>query len=222
MATIELKAADGHVLSAYEVRPEGAGAAVVIIQEIFGVNPHIRSVVDRYAAHGYHVVAPALFDRAERGVELEYTPEGVQEGLALRGRIPWEDTMADVAAAVERVSATGPVAVIGYCFGGSVAWRAAHSLPVAAAVGYYGGAIAEFIDEEPRVPVMLHFGSEDQSIPPSVAEEVRRRHPRVEVHVYEGAGHGFNCDARESFAPEAAALAERRTLEFLARSGVNP
>ena len=222
MAKIDLKAADGHELGAYEVHPDGARAAVVIVQEIFGVNPHIRSVVDRYAARGYHAVAPAIFDRAERGVELEYTAEGVQEGIAIRGRIPWEETMADVAAAVERATATGPVAVVGYCFGGSVAWRAAHSLPVSAAVGYYGGAIAEFIDEDPKVPVMLHFGADDQAIPLTIAEEVRERYPQVEVFVYEGAGHGFNCDARESYAPGAAALAQERTLDFLARAGVRP
>ncbi len=222
MAMIELKAADGHGLGAYEVHPEGARASVVIVQEIFGVNPHIRSVVDRYAALGYHTLAPAIFDRAERGVELEYTPEGIQEGIALRARIPWEDTMSDVAAAVERASTSGPVAVVGYCFGGSVAWRAAHALPVAGAVGYYGGAIAEFIDEDPKVPVMLHFGADDQAIPLTIAEEVQRRYPEVEVYVYEGAGHGFNCDARESYAPDAAELARERTLQFLARVGVTP
>lgn len=212
---IEIKASDGHELSAYERCPEGATAAVVIVQEIFGVNPHIRSVVDRYADAGYHAIAPATFDRAERGVELEYDAEGVEKGKELAMGLGMENAMLDVAAAVAHVSSTGPVGVIGYCFGGSVAWFAAAQLPIAAAVGYYGGAILSALASAPKVPTMLHFGELDAGIPLDGVATIQPAYPDVPVHVYEGADHGFNCDARASFHAEAADLARSRTMEFL-------
>ncbi|MDH4278255.1 MAG: dienelactone hydrolase family protein [Acidimicrobiia bacterium] len=216
-AMTQLTASDGHQLDAYEVDPDGATAVVVIVQEIFGVNSHIRSVVDRYASFGYRAIAPAMFDRVERGVELGYDAEGVEQGRALRQKLSWDDSVLDVAAAVEHVSGTGPVAVIGYCYGGSMAWLAAASLPIAAAVGYYGGQIVDFIDRTPRVPTMLHFGALDHAIPLGGVRAVAERHPEVIVHIYDDAGHGFSCDVRGSYHPEAAALAEERTREFLAR-----
>ncbi len=214
MAT--LLTVDGHELDAYEVHPEGAVASVVIIQEIFGVNAHIRSVVDRYAALGFRAIAPALFDRTERGVELDYDSEGVERGRDLRAALEWDHSVSDMAAAVAHVGATGPVAAIGYCYGGSLAWLAAHSLPIAAAVGYYGGQVREFIDKAPQVPTMLHFGALDQAIPLDGVQEVADRHLDVPVHVYEQAGHGFSCDVRGSFHPDSADLALQRTLAFLA------
>lgn len=217
---IQLTASDGHVLDAYEVRPDGATSAIVIVQEIFGVNAHIRSVVDRYAALGYHAVAPALFDRVRKGVELGYDAAGVAEGRELAGAIRFGPAMTDVAAAVEHASATGPVAVIGYCFGGSVAWLAACDLPVAAAVGYYGGQIRDHNDRTPVAPTMLHFGALDHGIPLESVEEIAAAHPEVVVHVYENAEHGFACDARGSYHAESAALALERTLAFLAEHGV--
>ena len=159
-----LTAADGHAFDNYEVHADGATASIVIVQEIFGVNPHIRSVVDRYAAMGYRVIAPALFDRTQRGVELDYTADGVAEGKKLRAELDWDDSMLDVAAAVDAVATTGPVGVIGYCYGGSIAWLAASTLPIAGAVGYYGGQIHDFRGKAPAVPVMLHFGAMDKSI----------------------------------------------------------
>lgn len=211
----QLIATDGHRLDAYEVNPDGASAAVVIVQEIFGVNAHIRSVVDRYASFGYRAIAPAMFDRVERGVELDYDAADVEQGIALRQKLSWDDSVLDVAAAVEHVSDTGAVAVVGYCYGGSMAWLAAASLPIGAAVGYYGGQVVDFIDRTPQVPTMLHFGAVDHAISVDDVRMVAERHPDVAVHIYDDAGHGFNCDARGSYHPEAAALAEERTREFL-------
>ena len=219
---IRLTAGDGHELDAYEAGPADAAAGIVIVQEIFGVNAHIRDVVDRYAALGYRAVAPALFDRLERGLELAYTEENVTRGRAMRGAIDWDDTVRDVGAAVAHLAPGGPVGVVGYCYGGSLAWLAAHSLPVAAAVGYYGGQIIQFLDRAPQAPVLLHFGEVDYMIPLSDVEEIRRAHPTVPVHVYPGADHGFNCDARDSYHPEAAPQALERTLAFLADAGVRP
>lgn len=217
---IQLTAGDGHSLDAYEVRPDGASSAIVIVQEIFGVNPHIRSLVDRYAALGYHAVAPALFDRVRKGVELDYDAAGVTEGRELAGAIRFGPAMTDVAAAVEHASATGPVAVIGYCFGGSVAWLAACDLPIAAAVGYYGGQIRDHNDRTPKAPTMLHFGALDHAIPLEAVAEITAAHPDVTVHVYDDAEHGFACDARASYHAESAALALERTLAFLGEHDV--
>lgn len=212
---IELTAADGHELSAYEQHPTGATAAIVIVQEIFGVNSHIRSVVDRYAEAGYHAIAPATFDRAERGVELDYNAEGVEKGKELAMGLGMENALTDVAAAVAHVSSTGPVGVVGYCFGGSVAWLAAAQLPITAAVGYYGGAILGALDSIPQAATMLHFGALDAGIPLDGVAKIQPAHPDVAVHIYEGADHGFNCDVRASFNAEAAELARQRTMEFL-------
>jgi carboxymethylenebutenolidase len=219
---IQLHADDGHTLDAYEVHPDGAVASVVIIQEIFGVNTHIRSVVDRYASFGYRVIAPALFDRVERGVELDYDAEGIQAGREMAMAVRWEPAMDDVAAAVAHVAPTGPVAVVGYCFGGSMAWLAAGELPVAAAVGYYGGPIHEFVDRAPRAPTMLHFGALDHAIPLDHVDAIRSEHPLVPVHVYAGAHHGFSCDVRGSHHALSAAIALGRTVEFLVANGVAP
>ncbi|MEO6652896.1 MAG: dienelactone hydrolase family protein [Ilumatobacteraceae bacterium] len=210
-----LQASDGHRADAYESHPDGATATIVVVQEIFGVNAHIRSVVDRFASFGYRAIAPALFDRVEPGVELAYDAAGIERGRALATAIRWEPAMLDVAAAVDHVADTGPVAVIGYCFGGSLAWLSASELPIAAAVGYYGGQVVEFIDRTPAVPTMLHFGALDQGIPLDDVAAIADAHPSVPVHVYDGAQHGFNCDARASYHPRSAAIALGRTLEFL-------
>ena len=214
---LELKAADGHRLGAYLARPEGpARAGLVVCQEIFGVNGHIREVADGFAAEGYLTIAPCLFDRVRPSVELGYNADDVAEGRALRGEISWDQVVADVAAAVEAASEAGKVGVVGYCWGGSVAWLAACRLPVAAAVGYYGGQIYEHRDESPGCPVMLHFGEKDAMIPQDQVEAVGALHPAVEIFTYP-AGHGFNCRPRGDFHPESAALALERTLAFLAR-----
>ena len=215
-----LTASDGHTLDAYEMQPDGATASIVVIQEIFGVNEHIRSVADGFAAQGYHVIAPAMFDRVERGVELGYTAEGVEAGRGLAGQLDGEQSMLDVIAAVAHVAGTGPVGIVGYCYGGTVAWLAAGAAPVAAAVGFYGGGIHGNRDKAPAVPVMLHFGALDAHIPLDGVKEVGVMYPDVEIHVYENADHGFNCDVRASSHPESAAVALERTLAFFRANSV--
>ncbi|MCB0993981.1 MAG: dienelactone hydrolase family protein [Acidimicrobiales bacterium] len=217
-----LTAADGHSFDAYEVHPDGARATIVVIQEIFGVNPHIRSLVDRFAELGYRAIAPAVFDRVERGVELGYDAEGVAAGRALADQVKWDPVMTDVAATVEHVGGTGPVGIVGFCFGGSVAWLAANRLPVTAAVSYYGGQVHQLIDQAPKVPTMLHFGELDGAIPLEHVDAIATAHPESPVHVYEGAQHGFACDARGSYSALPAAIAWGRSLGFFVSNGVKP
>lgn len=215
---IELKASDGFTFGAYETRPEGKPrGGIVLIQEIFGVNEHIRAVADDYAAEGYLVVAPAIFDRAERGVELAYDKPNMDRGVALRGQIPTEKTLLDVAAAVEALKGAGRVAIVGYCYGGSLAWLGAARIPgLAAAVGYYGGMIAKHLDEKPACPVMLHFGEKDQGIPLTDVEKIRAAvdPTKVEVFTYP-AGHAFNRMGEPPYEPHSAMLAKMRTLKLL-------
>lgn len=219
--TITLTAADGHQFSAYHRPVENSRGSLVVIQEIFGVNPHIRSVVDRYADAGISAIAPAVFDRVERGVELGYDGEAMGAGMALAARLDGDEVMADVAATIDFMAGDGgPVGIVGFCFGGTVAWKAAAVQPVAAAVGYYGGGIHSLIDLEPKAPVLLHFGALDAHIPVASVREVAAHHPEVTVHIYDDADHGFNCDARASYHADSAALARNRTLEFLAANGI--
>lgn len=215
--TIELKAADGHKLSAYRAEPQGKPrGAVVVVQEIFGVNGHIKAVADGFAADGYVAVAPAFFDRAKRGVDLGYTQADIDAGRAVVQQLQWKDTMADVAAALDNLKFAGKVAIIGYCWGGTVAWvAAARSNGIACAVPYYGGGIADMADEMPKVPVMFHWGETDHAIPLDAVKKIEAAHPKCLSHVYKGAGHGFNCDHRGSYHAESAKIARGRTLEFL-------
>jgi len=191
----------------------------VVVQEIFGVNSHIRGAADSYAADGYRAVAPALFDRAERGVELDYDPADRDKAIALRKAIPIDAMLRDVAATAVALASAGKVGIVGYCLGGSLAWLTATRLPgFAAAVGYYGGMIAAHINEAPRCPVMLHFGEEDCGIPMSDVAKIRAATDpaRVQVFTYSGAGHAFNRDDSPAAWNEAAAkLARERTLAFL-------
>jgi carboxymethylenebutenolidase len=213
---IELTAGDGFKLAAYRADPAGgAVGGLVIIQEIFGVNHHIRAVADRFAALGYVALAPALFDRVERGVELGYDDAAIETGRALRSRVPLDDTLRDVAAAVAALAGSGRIGVIGYCWGGSLAFLSATRLAgIAGAVGYYGAMIAAHAGEMPKVPVMLHFGDHDPGIPMSDVEKVIATRPEVSVFIYP-AGHGFSCDERGSFDPASHEAARRRTLAFL-------
>jgi len=191
---------------------------VVVIQEIFGVNPHIREVADGYAADGYYAVAPQIFDRVQRGVELGYGADDMQQGIALAfQKLDPALALLDLQAAIDRASVHGKVGVVGYCFGGLMTWRAACELQgVGAAVAYYGGGIAGETGRSPRCPVMMHFGDRDAHIPLTDVEKVRAAHPEVEIHVY-AADHGFNCNHRASHDAAAAALAKSRTLDFFAR-----
>jgi carboxymethylenebutenolidase len=214
--TIQLTAADGHKLACYASQPKGKPrGGLVIVQEIFGVNRHMRGVAEGYVADGYSVAMPALFDRVELGVELGYGDADIARGRELRGKIAWEQVLADVAAAAASLKGAGKLGVVGYCWGGSVTWLSATRLKnFSAAVCYYGGQVAMFADEKANCAVMMHFGDKDQSIPMSDVEKVRAAQKgAAEIHVYP-AGHGFNCEERGSYHAESAKIARDRTLAF--------
>jgi carboxymethylenebutenolidase len=211
---VRLRAKDGHELEGYLCEPEGAPVGgLVLVQEIFGVNAHIREQCEGYARDGFRVIAPAMFDRVERGVELGYDSAGMNRGIELIKPLSAEQYVLDAGAAVEYIGSL-PTGIIGYCFGGSVAWRAADALPVRAAVSYYGSNAVNLLDLRPKCPVMAHFGARDAMIPLEKVQALRERHPEVEVHVY-AADHGFNCDHRRQYDAESAALARSRSLAFL-------
>jgi carboxymethylenebutenolidase len=214
--TVQGTAADGHSFGIYRADPAGAPrGALVIVQEIFGVNSHIRAVCDDYAAQGYVTAAPALFDRVERGVELGYQPDDIAAGRAIREKASFDQALADVETAAGQVAEAGRVGVVGYCWGGTVAWAAATlSHTFAAAVSYYGGGVPDLADEQPNCPVLLHFGEQDHAIPLDGVEKLKKVHPQLPVYIYP-AGHGFNCDQRASYHAESARLAHERTLAFL-------
>ena len=212
---VELEAADGHRLSAYLAEPRGAArGGIVVIQEIFGVTRHIRAVTDQFAQAGYLAIAPALFDRVESNVDVPYSD--MTKGRSYKQAVPVHQAMLDIEAAVERVQ-VGKVGVVGYCWGGTLAYLAAARLPIDAAIAYYGGEIARFLDEAPRVPIMYHFGEKDAHIPASAVAGIKAAQPQGIFHLYP-ADHGFNCTDRASFEPESAALALDRSLEFLSRN----
>jgi carboxymethylenebutenolidase len=217
-----LMARDGHEFNAWISATPGSlrkGAsvrgAVIIAQEIFGVNRHIRRVADDYGAQGYVTIAPCLFDRVRRGIELGYSEKEVQEGRGYRLQIPKEKTMLDLTASLNVVKHAGRVAVVGYCWGGTLAWLAASELPVVCAVSYYGGQIKQYLDKPPRRPVMYHFGEKDPHIPMSDVDRIRAADPDGVFHLYP-ADHGFNCEDRGTYDAASAALARERTLAFLA------
>jgi carboxymethylenebutenolidase len=219
---IKLKAEDGQELGAYIARPTGeAVGALVLVREIFGINAHIRGVADGYARDGFLVVAPALFDRFERGVELKYEGEDMKKASELYQKLNPETALLDIASAYEWAKDSGKgIGVIGYCFGGLMSWLSATrgeklKMQPSCCVGYYPGGIGKVASEEPSCPVMLHFGAKDSHIGMDQVEAVRSAHPAVEIFTYEDADHGFNCDARASYNPSASTLARERTLTFL-------
>ena len=214
--TINLTAEDGHKLSAYHAKPAGTPrGGLVVVQEIFGVNHHIRNVCDQFAADGYEVIAPALFDRVERGFETGYAQADIERGRMVRGKLQIEDAVKDVAAAVTEAQKTGrKVGVVGYCFGGTIAWLAATRIPgVAAASSFYGGGVADAAGEQPKCPVIFHFGETDASIPQEHWDRIKAQHPRIPMHIYP-AGHGFSCDERGSYHEPSARQARQRTIDF--------
>jgi len=215
---IELTAADGFKLAAYRADPAGkARGALVVAQEIFGVNSHIKSVCDGFAAAGYVAIAPALFDRYERGVDIGYTPADIAKGRELKGKTTIDAALRDVAAARDAVSSSGKVGVVGYCWGGYVAWMTASRLPgFACAIPYYGGGILEASREQPKCPLIAHFGERDANIPVAGVRDLAAAHPEAQIYIY-AADHGFNCDQRGSYDAAAAKLARERTLAFLQR-----
>jgi carboxymethylenebutenolidase len=212
---IELTASDKHTLSAYLAEPaKSPRGGIVVVQEIFGVNQHIREVTDNFSKEGYLAIAPALFDRAERNVELGYGPDDRDKGIATRAGVKWEDAIKDIISARNAISEAGKVGIVGYCYGGTVAWLGACKGGFDAASGYYGGGVHENLDLIASCPVELHFGAEDQGIPQENVNLIQTAKPDINIYIYESAGHGFVCDQRPTFHPEAAKLANSRTLDF--------
>jgi carboxymethylenebutenolidase len=222
--TIRIAMGDGFELSAYHVRPEGERrGGLVLVQEIFGVTDHIRELCDEYAADGYEVVSPALFDRVERGVELGYTGADWERAVQIaREQHDWEHGVADAQTCIDWLAAKGgPVFAVGYCFGGSVAWRLAQTSPnLAAASCYYGGYIAaRFAGEAPNCAAICHFGRYDKLVEFAPVEAlIAKQHPTAQIFVYE-AGHGFNSDRRKDYDPASAELARERTLMLFKACG---
>lgn len=214
-----LTTSDQHTLGAYRADPQGSPkGGMVVIQEIFGVNHHIRVMCDRFAEAGYAAVAPAVFDRFAPNFESGYTPDEIAHARSLLGNLNWDNMMVDIAAAVADLKSAGPVGIVGYCMGGTAAFLAACRVPgLSAAVAYYGGQIAKFADEKPKCPLQMHFGEKDESIPMDVVETIKGKQPQAEAYTYADAPHGFSCDDRAAFRKEASDLAYSRTLEFLAK-----
>ncbi|HUO78659.1 MAG TPA: dienelactone hydrolase family protein [Steroidobacteraceae bacterium] len=213
--TVELKAVDGHRLAAWRVTPAGRPrGGIVIVQEIFGVNAHIRAVTEQYAAAGYLAIAPALFDRAERGADVPYAEPAA--GRAIRERLKTEQTLLDLKAAIDAVAAAGKVGMVGYCWGGTMTYVAACHLALAAGVVYYGGGLPRVLDRTPKCPVMFHFAEHDQHVPATDVEQVKKAYPMGHYYLYP-ADHGFNCTDRAAHEPASAKLALDRSLDFLHR-----
>jgi carboxymethylenebutenolidase len=214
MSNLQLRAADGNVFSAYLVKPkETPRGAIVVIQEVFGVTSHIRRVAEIYAAEGYLTIAPALFDRLEKNVDLPYDAQGLERGLALMGQLGDAAVLADVNAAIDAVSHAGGVGMVGYCWGGRVTYLAACRTNIAAGVSYYGGGITQLLAETPRCPMMFHFGERDPWISAEDVAAIRKAYPEGVYHTYP-AGHGFNCTDRPDYDAASARLAFERSVEF--------
>ena len=217
MSHLQLRAADGHTFSSYLARPEGlARGGIVVVQEIFGVTGHIERVADQFAAEGYLAIAPAVFDRQERGVNLAYDEAGIARGVGYMQRADFGHVMTDLQAAIDAVAHAGPVGMVGYCWGGLVTYLAGSRTNIAAGVAYYGGGITRFLEPVPRCPMQFHFGEQDTHIPLSDVEKIRAAFPQGEYHTY-AAGHGFNCTDRASHDAAAAHLAFARTKEFFSK-----
>jgi carboxymethylenebutenolidase len=209
---LELRAADGHPFSAYLAEPASQPrGGIVVIQEIFGVTRHIRAVADQYAAAGYLAIAPALFDRLEHDVDVPYTDIARAVGYMQASSI--DNALLDIAAAARHVAVAGKTGIVGFCWGGLLAFIAAARLNVDAAVAYYGGGISQHLSEKPKVPVLFHFGAKDTHIPLSAVDQIKAAFPEGVYHIYP-ADHGFNCTDRASFEPRSAALAFERSIEF--------
>jgi carboxymethylenebutenolidase len=217
---IELKAKDGHTLGAYRAEPSGkAKGAVVVIQEIFGVNKHVRNVTDEFARNGYVAIAPALFDRVEKNLDLGYGQDDFGKGRDTRGALKDDQIMADVQAAIDEAAKSGKVGIVGYCFGGAVAWMAATGCGgLAAASCFYGGGIHAKRTATPKCPAQFHFGDKDGGIPLNQVAEIKETHPDIPCYVYDDAGHGFCCDERQSYNKGACERAHARTLAHFAEN----
>jgi len=216
---LKLTASDGQKLGAYRADPAGAPkGAIVVIQEIFGVNHHIRAVTDNFAKAGYVAIAPAIFDRTKPDFECGYSPEEIAEARKFVASPDVPAMLRDVQAAIDAVKSVGPVGVVGFCLGGSLAFLSATQLNgVNAAVAYYGGMVARTADQKPKVPTMMHFGEKDAGIPMTDVDAIKAKRSDCEIYVYKDAQHGFHCDERASYHKESAEVAWRRTLDFFAK-----
>jgi carboxymethylenebutenolidase len=216
---LKLTTSDNHTLGAYRADPAGQPkGGIVVIQEIFGVNHHIRAMCDRFAAIGYTAIAPAVFDRFARDFECGYTPDEIAHARSLLGNLNFDAMMKDIAAAMDNVKSAGPSGIVGYCMGGTAAFLAACRVPgFKAAVAYYGGMIGKFADEKPKCPLMMHFGEKDEGIPMATVGEIKTKQAQAETYIYPGAPHGFSCDERASYRKEASDLAWKRTTDFFAK-----
>jgi carboxymethylenebutenolidase len=216
---LKLTASDNFQLSAYRADPKATPkGAVVVIQEIFGVNHHIRAVCDRLAGEGYVAIAPSIFDRIEPNFTSGYSPDEIAIARKFVANPDFAAMLRDTQAAIDAVKDVGPVGIVGFCLGGSIAYAAATKLSgLKAAIGYYGGVIVRFADDKPKVPTQLHFGEKNAGIPLSDVEAIKAKRPEVEVHVYPGAQHGFHCDERASYDKASADIAWPRSMEFFAK-----
>ena len=216
---IKLTASDGFKLGGYRADPAGAPkAAIVVIQEIFGVNHHIRAVCDRLARSGYVAIAPSIFDRTQPDFQCGYSPDEIATARKFIANPDWAAMQLDTQAAIDAVKSVGPVGIVGFCLGGSIAFVAATKLSgLSAAVGYYGGAVVRFADNKPKVPTQVHFGEKDAGIPLTDVETIKTKRPDVEIHVYPGAQHGFHCDERASYDKPSADIAWPRSMAFFAK-----
>lgn len=216
---VKLTASDGFQFGCYRADPAGAPkGAIVVIQEIFGVNHHIRSICDRLAKEGYVAFAPSIFDRTEPDFQSGYSPDEIENALKFVGNPDWAEYLRDTQAAIDAARPAGPVGIIGFCLGGVIAYLAAARLTsVSAAVGYYGGGIVHFADEQPKVPTQLHFGEKDAHIPLTDVGTIKAKQPDVEVFTYPGADHGFHCDVRASYDKASSDIAWPRSLGFFAK-----
>ena len=217
---LKLTTSDNHTLGAYRADPSGTPkGGIVVIQEIFGVNHHIRAMCDRFAGIGYAAIAPQVFDRFARDFESGYSPDEIAHARSLIGNLNFDLMMKDIEASVGNLKSVGPIGIVGYCMGGTAAFLAAcHVNGLSTAVAYYGGMIGKFADEKPKCPVQMHFGEKDEGIPLSTVEDIKKKQSQAEVYTYPGAAHGFSCDERASFRQEAADLAWQRTTAFLAKN----
>ena len=212
----KLTSADGFEFDAYYCEATGeTRGGVIVVQEIFGVNDHIRDVTERFAAVGYTAIAPALYDRWHLSFNGGYNGDDMAVGRDLKAQAnaELEKVMMDVEAARDKLAALGKVGITGFCWGGFVAWMAACRLDVQASAAYYGGGIIDFNDEEPKCQTIAHFGAQDQSIPMDDVEAIKGAHPKAEIFIYE-ADHGFHCDQRQQFDPRAANVASMRTIRL--------
>lgn len=215
---ITLTAPDGHRFSVFDSQLAGKKEGVIVLQEIFGVNKHIRTVTERFKTQGFRAIAPALFDRITPNVELDYSDEDVQKGLELKSKLNWENVLIDIQTSIDFLKSEGceKVTICGFCLGGSLAWLSATRLNhVDVAVSFYGGQVINHIDESPKCPTMLIFGGQDKSIPQSDIDRIKDTHPDLPVHIYEDAGHGFNCELRNGYHEDSAMQARKLSLEFI-------